>query len=294
MKIQKKQWNQYFNLGFIVITLLSIIFLFYFKNIRRFQPILYSILLSLCIIVCLGYFIYKNERKKKTKKELQMILSILLVGELLCCMISPFVFRPPTKDIYYGLDLSYWNKDLNFETIVEEYDFIILRLGYTGSSDGITNKTDSAYKEYVSQCEKYSIPYGVYFYSLATNTTLAKQEASYVIKVLDGKKPPLGVYIDLEDEVYQLPLDNQTLCDIANTFVSTVEKKGLLGGVYANYHWWTTKLTGDINASIKWLAYYSEEYELEETYQIHQYTNTGKVSGHNGNFDINLVKKKFW
>ena len=177
MKLTKQKRNQYFNLFFLVITLCSTICLFYYKNIRRFQPTLYSIFLTVTIITVLIYLSYKNEKKQKSKIKMQILISLLLISEILCMSRCPFVFVPPLKDNYFGVDLSYWNQDLDFEVLADECDFIILRLGYTGSSDGVTPKSDTAFKEYLKQCEKYGIPYGVYYYSLATNQEQAKKEA---------------------------------------------------------------------------------------------------------------------
>ena len=79
-------------------------------------------------------------------------------------------------------------------------------------------KEDPYFKQNVKQCEELSIPYGVYYYSLAQDAIQAKKEADFVTSLLDNKVPDLGVFIDLEDEEFQEDLSNDTLTVSESTF----------------------------------------------------------------------------
>ncbi|WRK53501.1 hypothetical protein SD457_26425 [Coprobacillaceae bacterium CR2/5/TPMF4] len=58
----------------------------------------------------------------------------------------------------------------------QEIDFVIIRCGYTSLSDGTTIKEDPLFEQNINQCIQLSIPYGVYYYSLARDETQAKKK----------------------------------------------------------------------------------------------------------------------
>ncbi|HRM91665.1 MAG TPA: GH25 family lysozyme [Thomasclavelia ramosa] len=146
----------------------------------------------------------------------------------------------------------------------------------------------------MKQCQNLNIPYGVYYYSLATEAAQAKKEAEYVNHLLDGRVPELGVFIDLEDETFQGALTNDQLTIVATTFLDNIQNQNKKG-IYANHHWWTTKLTDKkLDSYIKWKARYNDTPVLEEEYHILQYSETGQIRGINGNVDLNMTINKYW
>lgn len=126
-----------------------------------------------------------------------------------------------------------------------------------------------------------SIPYGVYYYSLARDTIQAKKEADFVTSLLNNKTPALGVFIDLEDEEFQGDLSSDTLTTVATTFLENIPNQNKKG-IYANHNWWTTKLTDKkLNSYIKWKARYNNDPIIEDEYQILQYSETGSYQRYN-------------
>ena len=70
-----------------------------------------------------------------------------------------------------GIDISEFNGDVNIDALKGQIDFVIIRCGY-GSN--YTNQDDTQYENNVRKCLAAGIPYGVYLYSYAKNTDMAK------------------------------------------------------------------------------------------------------------------------
>lgn len=148
----------------------------------------------------------------------------------------------------HGIDISEW-QGADFKLSDYNPDFVIIRLGYA--------KTPDKYAEsYISQAITLGIPWGVYWYSYALDLWSALGEASYCLELLNGRKPPFGVWFDMEDaDGYKgrngMP-SKQTITEMCNGFCSTISRNGLLTGVYASKHWFDT-LIGDISYH-RWIA----------------------------------------
>ena len=121
-----------------------------------------------------------------------------------------------------------------------------------------------------------------------------QKEADFVTSKLNGRIPELGVFIDLEDEEYQGNLSNQQLANVAVSFLDNIQNENKKG-IYANHHWWSTKLTDSrLDNYIKWKARYNDNKVLEDGFSILQYSETGNVKGINTNVDLNLITNKYW
>ena len=87
-------------------------------------------------------------------------------------------------------------------------------------------------------------PYGVYFYSQATDEKEAEEEARFVIKTLALYKPKLPIIIDYEypvDEkgdntgrMWEATLSKQECKNTVAAFCEKVQKYGYMASVYAS------------------------------------------------------------
>lgn len=255
--------------------------------------IIHSIVILLIMLVAILPFIFK---KYKKKQKLLKIITILLSIALITSGITIYNHndRLASEGQYIGIDVSKWNGNINLQLAKQEIDFVIIRCGYTSLSDGTTIKEDLLFEQNINQCIQLSIPYGVYYYSLARDETQAKKEADFVTSKLNGRIPELGVFIDLEDEEYQGNLSNQQLANVAVSFLDNIQNENKKG-IYANHHWWSTKLTDSrLDNYIKWKARYNDNKVLEDGFSILQYSETGNVKGINTNVDLNLITNKYW
>lgn len=294
--MKKKQKRKYFvtkNIKFILI--LSIIVFSCSLYYKRYLPdyIIHSLVILLIIL-----FFFFPYLLKKYKKQQNFIKTISILASI-CLLISAIVIfnrnDKLSKDgIYIGIDISKWNDQVDLQLASQEIDYVIIRCGYTSLTDGTKTIVDPYFEQNIKQCEELSIPYGVYYYSVARDSVQAVKEANFVTTLLNNKVPDLGVFIDIEDEQFQGDLSNDTLTSIAISFLDNIPNQNKKG-IYTNHHWWTTKLTDErLNNYIKWKARYNDNPIIEDDYHLLQYSETGSIKGIIGNVDLNMTSNKYW
>ena len=138
------------------------------------------------------------------------------------------------------IDVSENNQDIDWEKVKKsDIDFAILRVGY---GNDVSYQDDKKWQYNVSECTRLGIPFGVYIYSYAENTTEAESEADHVLRLIKGYNLAYPVYYDLEDNS-QVSLGNATIQKFAETFCNKISNAGYQVGVYANLNWWNNYLT---------------------------------------------------
>lgn len=190
-----------------------------------------------------------------------------------------------------GIDISYHQGNVDFEKVAKYgIKFVILREGYRTT-------IDKKFLEYVEQAQLAGIKVdGVYHFSYALNAEEAKQEAkSCVNNVIKAglKRDDIIIFYDFEyDTVKDAAKKGVTLTKSAcnehtKAFCETVESMGYKAGIYLNkdyYKNWYDK--GLLNKYLIWLADYVGDPDYPCAYQ--QTSSTGKVSGINGNVDMDV------
>ena len=194
-----------------------------------------------------------------------------------------------------GIDISAWQGQISKANFIKAknagYKFVILRLGYTGSSSKkpvIDKVFEYNYKNAIAA----GLPVGIYYYSLATGVGLAKEEAEFVIKHLKGKTITFPVYLDVEDPTYQGKCSKATLASVCNTFCKAINAAGYTAGVYASLSWFNSKI-GNITAKhTKWVAQYNKTCDYKGAYDMWQYSSSVKVPGIADKVDVNWNYKE--
>lgn len=286
---RKKQIQLYCIIATICSLFLATIVIVY-SAIHKY-PIYKGIYLcTLCLYVLLAILLVLFYKKKKKGYQTSCVFfSICLFFSSILVIYQNTI---PMQG-YHGIDISKWDGEVDLSS--KAIDFVIIRCGYTSNEDGTTNKIDDYFYQNIKQCKELGIPYGIYYYSCANTTTLAAKEANYVLSILKDENPPLGVFYDMEDPNHQQSLSKEELTNIATTFLEIIEDNGKEGGIYANYYWWNNKLDHTLLKNYtKWIAIYDEEYDIEDPYTIHQYSDQGTIPGLEGEFDVNIAKYKFW
>lgn len=195
-----------------------------------------------------------------------------------------------------GMDISAWQDKIskaNFEKAkAADIQFVILRVGYTGSSSKKPT-LDSVFENNYKNAIAAGLQVGVYFYSLATGTKLAKAEADFVLKNIKGKTITYPVYLDVEDNATQGKASKSTLASVCDTFCNTIAAAGYKPGVYASVSWFNSKI-GNITAPhTKWVAQYYKVCEYKGNYDMWQYSSSESVPGIASKTDVNWCYKKF-
>ena len=185
----------------------------------------------------------------------------------------------------FGIDVSLWQGDIDWETVAEQVDFVIIRCGF---GEDLPEQDDDKWYNNVEACTRLGIPFGVYLYSYATTDAKALSEAKHVLRLLEGYEPTLPVYLDLEDDLILRNCDNEDILRHVQIFCDAIEEAGYQAGIYSSLWWWNTFLTDDAyDQWDRWLAQYASAPGLTKDFSVWQYTNTGRIDGIYGDVDLN-------
>ena len=191
----------------------------------------------------------------------------------------------PNGAIARGIDVSNYQGTVDWDMVkAAGIDFAILRVG------PVYGKPDDSFERNAAECERLSIPYGVYYYSYARSVADANKEADRTLAWLGGHHPSLPVYYDLEDNyILQDPnFSKDKLAQIAQAFCNRMEAVGFKSGIYANLNWLNNYLDSpSLSGYDHWVAQYNWRCDYAGSYSFWQYSNSGNVPGVNGRCDMN-------
>ena len=200
-----------------------------------------------------------------------------------------------TKDSKKGIDISNYQSKVsvrNFKKAKKAgIEFVILRIGYTGSSSKKCT-IDASFENNYKNAIAAGLPVGGYYYSLAKNGSKSKEEANFCVKKAEGKKFTYPIYIDIEDSK-QMNCSKKELAEVSNEFCKVINKAGYTSGVYASLSWFDNKIGNITVKHTKWVAQYYSKCQYKGDYDMWQYSSSGKVSGLSGKIDMNYCYKDF-
>lgn len=184
------------------------------------------------------------------------------------------------------IDVSTWQPGIDWAKVKPQIDGAILRTGYGGDYPG---QQDDTFEYNARECTRLGIPFGVYHYSYADSDEKARNEAAHILRLIKPYKLYYPVYLDLEEEKNSIRSFAPRACSIIGEII---EKAGYWFGVYANLNWWENYLVG-VDKYTKWVAQYNNVCQYPKKHDIWQYSSTGKVSGIQGNVDMNICYRGF-
>lgn len=198
-----------------------------------------------------------------------------------------------TDESVLGVDVSSHQKDVDWEKVREAgFEFAMLRVGFRGYGQTGNLKPDQYARQNYEKATAAGLKVGVYFFSQATNTEEAVEEAEYVLQLIDGWDLQMPVAYDWEclaDDYRTVGVDSRTLTDCTKAFCDRIREAGYEPMVYFNPSQSRTQLILAELVDYKfWLAMYSEYMTYEYKVDMWQYTNKGSVPGIRGNADVNL------
>ncbi len=256
----------------------------------------------------------KHSQKKKNNKAVVYIIGLLVI------LIAVIGFKnisgaPDGSDIRLtdegythanrfkssiavtGIDVSsHQGDDINWEMVKSSgVDFVFVRAGVRLPEDGSIHK-DKCFDRNVKNARKAGLLIGAYFYSQATTTEEAAEEADFVLDTVSGKDIDLPLVIDYE--LYQggrLSAKAQSgelfaasqYNDIVTAFTSRIEQSGYDSGVYANYDMLTNYMDASLIAGQTeiWVAQYNNYCSFVPSYMFWQCSDSAQVGGIDGNVD---------
>ena len=179
-----------------------------------------------------------------------------------------------------GIDISRYQGTPDFEKLKNQVDFVIIQAGF----GKYAYQTDTKFERNYSECKKYGIPVGAYWFSYASTPIEAMYEAVACNDVIKGKQFEYPIYFDIEGNA----CDYQT-ADKCKYFCNELEKRGWFTGIYISRSPAQQYLDEYCRKNYAlWLAEYDSRLNWTGAVGIWQYSSTGRYNGINGDVDSNF------
>ena len=194
------------------------------------------------------------------------------------------------------IDVSEWQGIIDWPKVKSSgIDYAIIR---AGGRYGVSGKlyTDTRFKANIKEALNNNIKIGVYFFTQAVNTREAVEEADYTLELIKGYNITLPIYFDTEylDEGRHNNISRGQRTEVVKAFCDRIKKAGYNAGVYGSTSWLNNQLImSNISGVSVWVAQYYTTCEYRGSYDIWQYTSSGKVNGISGNCDLNILYKEY-
>nr|DAH75108.1 MAG TPA: PlyB like endolysin [Caudoviricetes sp.] len=187
-----------------------------------------------------------------------------------------------------GIDVSYCQEGFDFEAAkAAGKEFCIVRIGRT-RGDG-RQELDDLFIHNINAAKAAGMDIGVYFYSLATTTWQAQQEAMWLVKQLDiylkDVELKAGIWMDIEEEM-QKDLGAQELTSVVMAGINIMNEAGKYVGIYGSYDTLVNCMNlEDIPDYVPFFVaifgpvnYFKQEYP-NKTCSLWQYSDEGQING---------------
>lgn len=187
-----------------------------------------------------------------------------------------------------GIDVSEHQGKIDWEKVKPNIDFAIIRAGYG------KNNIDSQFTRNVTECQRLGIPFGVYWFSYAYTTGMAKAEADYVCNAIAKYNLLYPICFDFEYDSYNYAIKNgitpnkSLLVSIAKAFLNRVEERGYYAMNYTNIDYFNKGFYELVDRYDIWLANWGVSNPAKRC-GIWQYSSTGSVAGITGNVDLDYA-----
>lgn len=190
-----------------------------------------------------------------------------------------------------GIDVSKHNGTIDWQKVKNSgtVDFAVIRAGY----GRLISQKDIQFERNYSECKKYNIPVGAYWYSYAKSVPEIQTEARVFLQAIKGKQFEYPVYLDFEEKS-QFNLGKAKCSEMAEAFLTVLEENGYYAGMYSSKSHLENYFTEDIlNHYTIWVAHYGvSKTSYKYSYDIWQYSESGSVSGINHKCDLNYCYKE--
>lgn len=195
-----------------------------------------------------------------------------------------------------GVDISCYDNNIDYEELIRNINFAIIRVGYGVSYMPNSQKDSLLDRHYNQLYGKTTV--GAYYYAYANDYGEGKSEAWNCIKYLDGRKLDLPIYYDIEDKSI-INVGKQKLTDIIKEFCETIETNGYKAGVYASKSVFDNNMYKDqLSQYSLWVASYGNntgdvpqgnEDLYKGQYNLWQYSSVVATPGLNRKGDANIM-----
>ena len=261
---------------------------------------------------------HRAGRTGKRRLYLKLIAVLAFVLLVLICVIKIMAYYESISGIHlsdegythasrykdcvaiHGIDVSEFQDEINWKKVKSsEADFVFIRAGYRSMESGEL-KEDADFEKNIKGANKEGIMTGAYFFSQALNEEEAREEADYLIELVDGHDIDMPLVIDFETisggRLQKAIRDGEFYAasqfhDIVLAFCREVEAKGYESAVYANYDMLTNNMDSTLldDEAVIWAAQYGGRCDVKGEYSFWQCAETETLDGIDG-----YVDHDFW
>ena len=193
-----------------------------------------------------------------------------------------------------GIDVSEHQQNIDWYGVKSDnVDFAVIRAGYRGYSEGKLAE-DEFFRDNMAGATQAGIDIGIYFFSQAISVEEARQEAEFLLDLLDGYDITLPVFFDWEpitnEDSRTADIDGTTLTDCCLEFCSIIEAAGYDAGVYFYRSLGYQQYELDrLEGLIFWAAAPGDYPDFYYYHTFWQYSYTAQISGIEGDTDLDLM-----
>ena len=202
---------------------------------------------------------------------------------LLVITVPIYALSPSSNEIYRGIDVSEWQGDIDFARVKETgVEVVYIRAGQGFSYE------DAQFERNYEKARRYGFKIGVYHYMTARSVEDARLQARFFVSLISGKQIDCRPAMDFESFG---SLSRSQINEIALAYMDEVKRlSGKEVVVYSNTYDATYVFNSEVAREPLWVAQYGvsepQDNRHWENWVGYQYSSTGRVSGINGNVDL--------
>lgn len=192
-----------------------------------------------------------------------------------------------------GIDVSRHQGYIDWEKVKPHIDFAMIRAGFGD------NNLDAKALFNMAQCERFNIPFGVYWFSYALHPEMARKEAEYCLDIVGKRKLAFPVVYDFEYDTVNhaikqgAKVDRAFVLNCTREFCKRVEERGFYAMFYTNNDYYKRYYQGsDIPQKYDmWYARYADQPGIGVN--LWQKTDRGKIPGITGYVDLDVSYRDY-
>ena len=215
----------------------------------------------------------------------------IIISIMLICLFAQRVYAlaPSSVDIYDGIDVSQWQGEIDYAQVRNDGVEIV----YIKATEG-QNFIDPYFEENYINAKANGLKIGFYHFLVARTEEAARLEARHFVTTISGKEVDCKLAMDFESFG---DLSVQEINNISAIFLKEVESlSGKKAVIYSDTSNARNIFSGELTTYPLWVAEYGVSEPQDngkwEEWEGWQYTDSGRVSGINGNVDRDYFTKE--
>lgn len=197
-----------------------------------------------------------------------------------------------------GIDVSVWQGEIDWAKVKASglVDFAIIRSSRGPLSEDDPSKADDMLHNNIVGATKNDIPVGVYHYCYGETVEQVREEAQFVLSVIDGYDISYPIIFDIEDAWYQNNnYTKETLTDMTIAFCEEIKNAGYMPMVYSFASFFDNYLDMErLSEYPVWVAHVdTDKPDYDGSYFMWQYSWEGSIDGIEGDVDLDYAYVDF-